>query len=166
MQYYYNQDGQQIGPVDLQTLRATGIMPNTMVWHEGMPNWQPASSLPELSDLFFTGAKEAPNYAGAPQQPNQNGIQTPFCPPTYLALSIIVTILCCLPFGIVAIVNAAGVSDAFDRGDYTAAERKSRAARSWSIWSIVASAIGILIYVVFLLVFGLAALGLEGLENL
>lgn len=45
MNWYYVENGQQAGPVDdtrLQELVASGaIQPDTLVWHEGMPEWRP-----------------------------------------------------------------------------------------------------------------------------
>ena len=52
-QWYYTLNGQQTGPVDLEQLKGMvsggQIQPNDMVWCEGMPSWQPASAVPELS---------------------------------------------------------------------------------------------------------------------
>jgi uncharacterized RDD family membrane protein YckC len=45
MNWYYHEQGQQAGPVDeaqLEQLRASGrIQDDTLVWREGMANWQP-----------------------------------------------------------------------------------------------------------------------------
>ena len=45
MNWYYVEAGQQAGPVDdaqLEGLASSGkIQPDTLVWREGMPNWQP-----------------------------------------------------------------------------------------------------------------------------
>jgi uncharacterized RDD family membrane protein YckC len=45
MNWYYVKDGQQAGPLDdaqLDQLRASGgIQDDTLIWHEGMANWQP-----------------------------------------------------------------------------------------------------------------------------
>jgi hypothetical protein len=65
-------------------------------------------------------------------------------PPTYLWQSIVVTILCCWPFGIPAIVNAARVENRYNRGDYAGAERASSGAKTWSIVSLIA---GIVIWI-------------------
>lgn len=51
--------------------------------------------------------------------------------PNYLVQSILVTICCCMPFGIVAIVFAAQVNGLIERGDYAAAQDKSRLANRW-----------------------------------
>ena len=53
-------------------------------------------------------------------------------PKSYLAQAIIVTILCCLPFGIPAIVYAAQVNGKFAAGDYAGAEESSKKANMWS----------------------------------
>ena len=49
MNWYYVDSGKQAGPVDdaqLESLRLSGqIQPDTLVWHEGMANWQPFSEV-------------------------------------------------------------------------------------------------------------------------
>jgi len=74
--------------------------------------------------------------------------------PTYLAQAILVTLLCCLPFGIVAIVYAAQVNGLLAGGQYEMALEKSRSARTWC-W--VAFLCGLVPLVVWLLVVGLGA---------
>lgn len=50
--------GQQIGPAPIdhfrQYVRAGQMDRNTLVWREGMADWAPASTLPELASLFMT----------------------------------------------------------------------------------------------------------------
>src|SRR5690242_12133034 len=45
MNWYYVEDGKQAGPVDdaqLQQLAQSGkVLPETLVWREGMANWEP-----------------------------------------------------------------------------------------------------------------------------
>src|ERR1700694_2650298 len=53
-----------------------------------------------------------------------------------LALAIIVTALCCLPFGIVGIVHAAQVNARAQAGDIAGAEESARKARKWSLWGL------------------------------
>lgn len=53
-------------------------------------------------------------------------------PKTWLVESILVTILCCLPFGIAGIVNASKVESLFYAGDYDGALRASREAGKWT----------------------------------
>lgn len=52
--------------------------------------------------------------------------------PNYLVQSVLVTLCCCLPFGIVAIVNAAKVNSLIAEGDYEAARQASDDAKKWS----------------------------------
>lgn len=51
--------------------------------------------------------------------------------PTYLAQSIIVTLLCCLPCGIVAIVYSAQVNGKISAGDIAGAMDCSKKAKMW-----------------------------------
>ena len=55
------------------------------------------------------------DYEQAPPSPPPSNI------PNYLVQAILVTIFCCLPFGIVAIVFAAQVNSALAAGNYEAA---------------------------------------------
>lgn len=78
-------------------------------------------------------------------------------PKNHLVEAILVTLFCCLPFGIVGIVNAARVESAFYSGDETEAERLSREALKWSKIGLFAG-IGVLVfYILFVVLFGLAA---------
>lgn len=78
------------------------------------------------------------------------------CPPTYLLFSILTTIFCCLPFGIVGIINSASVNSKFDSGDIEGAEKASRNARTWSIVSLCCGILGIIVYLVFILIYAFA----------
>jgi len=53
-------------------------------------------------------------------------------PKNWLVESILVTVLCCLPFGIVGIINAAQVSSKYAAGDYSGAEKASQEAAKWT----------------------------------
>jgi hypothetical protein len=61
--------------------------------------------------------------------------------PSHLTEAILVTIFCCMPFGIVAIVYAAQVNGRLEAGDVAGARSASRTAGNWcwaSFWSAVA----------------------------
>ena len=79
--------------------------------------------------------------------------------PNYLVQAILVTIFCCLPFGIVAIVFAAQVNGKLAAGDYTGAVQTSKQAKMWC-W--VAFGLGLLFVVAY---FGLMALGVVASMN-
>lgn len=83
----------------------------------------------------------------------------PIPPKTWLAESILVTIFCCLPFGIVGIVKAANVESSFYAGRVEEAEAASRSARKWvtiAFWiGIARLSIGIIAWII-MLAFGVA----------
>lgn len=64
MNWYYVENGQQAGPVDevqLEALRTSGkIQPDTLIWSEGMANWQP------YGQVKGGGAGAAPAPAAPP----------------------------------------------------------------------------------------------------
>ena len=70
----------------------------------------------------------------------------------YLGLAIFSTICCCLPTGIVAIVNAAQVNGKLASGDIKGARECSNSARGFSIASIVLGLAGAAIYAIYALV--------------
>ena len=49
--YYLGPEGRQMGPYSFSELRSR-ITPETIVWREGMDDWAPASTVPELDELF------------------------------------------------------------------------------------------------------------------
>ena len=61
--------------------------------------------------------------------------------PNYLVLSIISTVLCCPPFGIVGIVYATQVNAKLAARDLAGARSASGKARLWSIIGIAAAAV-------------------------
>lgn len=65
-------------------------------------------------------------------------------PPSYLVLSILATMFCCLPTGIVAIIKSTQVGGALARGDYNAAQEASSAAMKWCVISFVLAALYLL----------------------
>jgi len=139
MQWYYSKNATQLGPVSLDELRAklaSGEVLNTdMVWREGMPDWRPASSMFELA-IPVAGPQAAPVAAevvNTPYQPSGSGLYSPteMLIPNYLWQSIVVTIFCCWPVGIPAIVYAAKVDGLKARGDIQGAMEASANAKKW-----------------------------------
>lgn len=66
------------------------------------------------------------------------GHSTPHFPPppdipNYLVQSILTTLCCCLPFGIVALVFSSQVNSKLAAGDIAGAQAASRSASTWSI---------------------------------
>jgi len=70
--------------------------------------------------------------------------------PNYLAQSILVTLLCCLPLGIPAIVFAAQVNGKVAVGDVEGALNSSRKAKMWCWWAL-GLGLGLLVFRVALI---------------
>jgi uncharacterized RDD family membrane protein YckC len=70
--WYYAQNNQQLGPVTLEALRtmaASGqIAPDNLVWTQGMAQWLPARTVPEVGNALVNVA--APTHAGFQQAPS------------------------------------------------------------------------------------------------
>jgi len=82
---------------------------------------------------------------------NNSAPETRRPPKTWLAESILATIFCCLPFGVVGIVYASGVESAFYAGRYDEAEHKSRLAKRWTLWGVAIAAVCVVLYLLGLL---------------
>ena len=52
--YFIAVGGQQQGPYTIDELRGMEIYADTLVWKSGMPDWQPASAVEELSGIVRT----------------------------------------------------------------------------------------------------------------
>lgn len=139
MQWYYSKNAAQLGPVSLDELRAKiasgEISGSEMAWREGMPDWRPISSIAELQDSMagVQAAPEAESVVNSPYRPPSaapaqvSGVLIP----NYLWQSIVVTILCCWPLGIPAIVYAAKVDGLKAVGDIQGAMSASNSAKTW-----------------------------------
>lgn len=80
--------------------------------------------------------------------------------PNYLVQAILVTLFCCLPFGIVGIVFAAQVNSKLALGDYDGAVQASQAAKKWS-WISFGCGLGVYL-AIFLLYAIMIALAVSG----
>lgn len=162
MQWYYSKNGTQLGPVEESDLRgkiASGEISSTdLVWKEGMTDWLPSARVPDLAGVAAVVAPAPPHYT------EQNSPYTsPVTPvpgvvganiPNYLWQSIVVTILCCWPFGIPAIVFAAKVDGLKARGDIAGAMAASKSAKTWCS---VAVGVWIVLVLLWLLLVGFGA---------
>jgi hypothetical protein len=153
MQWYYSKNSTQLGPVSQDELRAKlasgEVSPADLVWRDGLPDWKPASEMAELALGPATGGP-----------PALTGGQSPYAPPSmaagsaggmipnYLWQSIVVTILCCWPLGIPAIVYAAKVDGLKARGDVQGAISASASAKKWCWIAVAGWGVVFVIYVV------------------
>jgi Interferon-induced transmembrane protein len=79
-------------------------------------------------------------------------------PKNWLIESILVTLFCCLPLGIVGIINATKVETKFNAGDIEGAEQSAAEAKKWTTYGAIGGAVVIVIYIIFMVVAGGAAM--------
>ena len=102
--------------------------------YEGPPEWQ---GQPQSS---WQGQPPPPGYpAPQPGWPPQRE------PDNYLVWGILVTVLCCLPFGIVSIVYSTKVSGLWVQGRYAEAQTAADNAKKWAI---IGAVVGVAAYVI------------------
>ena len=92
--------------------------------------------------------------------PDQTGYGAPVDIPNYLIQAILVTIFCCLPAGIVAIVFAAQVNGQVRSGNLADAQRLSRNAKTWC-WISLGVGLAVAVFYLLFFIFGIMA-GLGG----
>lgn len=93
---------------------------------------------------------------------SSSGNIPPLKPANWLWQSIVATILCCLPFGVVGIIFAAKVDSLYNNGKYEEAMNASRKARMWTLTSVVAA---LIYYIIVIIMFTTGNLP-ESLESL
>ncbi|MDR1340335.1 MAG: CD225/dispanin family protein [Prevotellaceae bacterium] len=170
MDYFYlDKNNQQQGPVPANELSKHGLTPDTKVWKQGMSGWQKAGDVSELSGIFPPPAPQSatpppppppPPVSVAPPPPpkvtpppcQETNAQQAQKPDNLLVWSILSTVLCCLPTGIVAIVYSNKVDKLWYIRDYTASQEAANTAKIWCfaslglgvIWQICLWAFGLL----------------------
>jgi hypothetical protein len=144
-------DQKEYGPVSADDLRrwaAEGrVNAQTLIQAEGQTDWQPLANFPELNAARAVPAAPAPATIGAAPAEKI---------PNYLVQSILVTLCCCLPGGIAAIVFAAQVNSKQAVGDIAGALESSRKAKKWC-W--ISFGVGLAINVIVAIIQIIAAMG-------
>lgn len=159
MSWYYSKNGTQIGPIAEDELSAkikSGEVSSTdLIWQEGMPDWKPFSQVPAFQGSIAQIPPQISPQGGVPmvQPPAMSAGQYPQIP-NYLWQSIVATVLCCMPFGVVGIVFAAKVDGLVARGDLAGAQAASKSAKTWTS---VAVGSGLLVTVIYLVIVAFAA---------
>lgn len=166
MKYYIVENNQAIGPFEVEELVARSIKPSDLVWCEGMSQWAPASEIAEIMDVMNAGSQTVPPVV----PPVTGGVQPPVCnvqqqapnypapgqeaippmPDTWLVASIICTLCCCVPLGIVSIIKAARVEPLWRNGQYQEAEQASADAKKWTIISLISGIAFWVLYYMFI----------------
>lgn len=98
-----------------------------------------------------------------------HGDSCPYCnpkikiskPKNYLVWSILATICCCLPFGIVSIVHASNVDRSWALGDYDGAIKSAKNAKKWLWISVIIGFVASLIYILYYVVIMIASVAID-----
>ncbi|HEY0227202.1 MAG TPA: CD225/dispanin family protein [Mycobacterium sp.] len=128
---------------------------------EGSPEWQ-GQQPPQWQGQPQPGWQSPPQQGWQGQQP---GYPPPAREPdNYLVWAILVTVMCCLPFGIVSIINSNKVSSLWAQGQYAEAQAAADSAKKWAI---IGAIVGPIIYVVFIVIyiFFIAAVVVNDIHN-
>lgn len=147
MKIHTSRDGKQFGPYTLAEVNghlSTGhLKPEDLAWHEGLADWQPLSSIQGVNAL--TPAQRAPSPPPPKSVPSDATTNTQTQPKTHLFEAICVTLLCCPPFGIVAIFFASQVNSKWAAGDQAGALAASKMAKLWTNLTMLALPLAFLI---------------------
>jgi len=165
--YYYSTGGVKHGPFTLEELKKQPITPDTLIWYEGLPDWRPAKEIPELQSMFSQTPPPPPSTpqhsAAQPAMQPSSGMHrgnTSYNlnkpPKSWLLEAILVTLFCCLPFGIAGIVNASKVESRFYAGDIEGAIRASEEAAKWTKIGFWVGLVVIIFYVLIIIMAGAA----------
>ncbi len=84
------------------------------------------------------------------QQPPVDNIP-PLKPGNWLWQSIVATLLCCVPFGVVGIIYAVRVNSLYFNGNYQEAERMAQKAKMWTLISIVAGLLYVILWTILVI---------------
>ena len=106
---------------------------------------------------------EQPPGAYPPPPPPQGGGfpppgGQPAQPSNYLAWSILSTLFCCLPLGVVAIVKSSQVNGLWAQGRYAEAQQSSEAAKKWALWSTI---IGVVVLVIYGILYATGSIAID-----
>ncbi len=173
--FYIAVNGQPTGPFTIEQIKEHHtIAHNTLVWNETMTEWTPAGNVPELQVVISQQWNIRQTPPQAPVYPQQQPPFPPYnqynqynqfqqqytghmppMPKTWLAESILATLFCCLPFGIIGIIKASKVSSEYNRGNYAGAEAASKEAGKWTkISFFIGLAVTICYFIYFLIIMG------------
>lgn len=150
--YFYSDGKNKFGPFSIEELREKNITKDTLIWFQGLSDWRPIINFPELYEVYMPSTP--PPITSSTSSFNYIDNTTRQPPKTWLVESILATLFCCLPLGVVGIVNASKVESRFDAGDFEGANKASADAGTWTKWSFGIGIVGGIIYFIVMLIVG------------
>ena len=149
-EYYILYGREQHGPYTIDQLRGR-VTPQTYVWREGLADWVQAINLPELSAVLLPEGSVSPSGVVKPKD--------------YLVESILVTLFCCMVFGILGIVYSVQANSAFSSGNITAANEFSAKAKQWVTYGFWCGIAVVGIYAILALMGALSSISLSSISE-
>lgn len=150
-EYYILNGSEQQGPYTIDQLRGR-VTPQTYVWREGLADWVQAINLPELSAVLLPEGSVSPSGVVKPKD--------------YLVESILVTLFCCMVFGILGIVYSVQANSAFSSGNITAANEFSAKAKQWVTYGFWCGIAVVGIYAILALMGALSSISLTSISEI
>ena len=183
--YFAMINGMRVGPESTDRLIELGLTEDTPVWRNGMADWQPARTQPELMEALSMRARTAPwggsqnNEAVPPYRTYAPGSDAwaqhtsvykqpqgqPRPHTNWLPWAIVATFLgfCggCIGgiLGIIAWAQASKSNMAYNMGDYHTADQANQTAKILTIIALVTGGLGLAGYLLYTLIYGVAVLG-------
>ncbi len=160
MKYYYTDGTNKFGPMSVEKLLICDINAKTLVWYDGMTEWIPAGEVPEIAEALKSvpppipkpEREPEPTPAPTPEAPTMP--TPPERPKTWLVESILVTIFCFLPLGIIALIHAWQVDEYYNKRDYDLAIKYSDSAKRWCKYGLIAALVFWAIPIILLFILG------------
>lgn len=170
--FYLNSNNEQAGPISPTEFDRYGVNESSMIWKQGMPNWMRAGQIPELLPYLRPSTPPPPvggnryknnSYHSGGNVPSgdygrngfNNGSQyKPMKPDNNMIWAILSTVLCCLPFGIYAIIQASKVNGLYNSGNYAEAQAMADSAKKWAGVGAIIGLVGSVIYALLLILAG------------
>jgi len=149
-EYYILNGSEQQGPYTIDQLRGR-VTPQTYVWREGLADWVQAINLPELSAVLLPEGSVSSSGVVKPKD--------------YLVESILVTLFCCMIFGILGIVYSVQANSAFSSGNITAANEFSAKAKQWVTYGFWCGIAVVGIYAILALMGALSSISLTSISE-
>ncbi len=78
-------------------------------------------------------------------------------PPANNLVLAILSVFCCWPLAIAAIINAASVNGKWAQGDAAGAQAAADKAKKFAMWGIIAGVVIWVLYIIFFVVIGVAS---------
>ncbi len=84
-------------------------------------------------------------------------------PDNHLVKSILTMLFCCLPFGIVALINSTKVEGLWNLGQREQAQKVANNANKWGNIALICGIVWIVLYAIFLIVCTVAGVAMDEL---